>query len=89
MDMVAKSIDSFIKKETSLAITVINQDDIVDRYFDHVKAMIIGMIAKYPEEGEFALDLLMISKYLERIGDHAVNIAQWVIYSVTGVHKEA
>ena len=49
---------------------------------------IIGRIARIPEEWQYALDLLMIAKYFERIGDHAVNIAQWVTFSVTGVHKE-
>ena len=50
---------------------------------------LVKLIAENPADGEFALDLLMISKYFERIGDHATNIAEWVIYSVTGVHKEA
>ena len=53
-----------------------------------MKKTIIKLVAENPDEGEFALDLLMISKYFERIGDHATNIAEWVIYSVTGTHKE-
>ena len=62
--------------------------DIVDDYFLKVKAALIGLLARTPDDGEYALDLLMIAKYFERIGDHAVNIAEWVVFSVTGVHKE-
>ena len=81
-------MDAFVKKDVELAQKVINKDDIVDDYFSRVKCDIITMIAENPVDGEFALDLLMISKYFERIGDHATNIAEWVIYSVTGKHKE-
>ena len=86
--MVTASVDAFVKKDVELAETVIARDDIVDDYFSKMKCGIIDLIAKNPADGEFALDLLMISKYFERIGDHATNIAEWVIYSVTGVHKE-
>ena len=86
--MVTESIDAFVKKSVETAQSVIDQDDIVDGYFIKMKNAIIQLIAENQEDGEFALDLLMISKYFERIGDHAVNIAEWVIYSVTGVHKE-
>ena len=71
-----------------LAEKVVSDDDIVDRYFDQVKQKLIERIAQQPADGEYALDLLMIAKYFERIGDHAVNLAEWVIFSVTGVHKE-
>ena len=57
-------------------------------YFSKVKAGIIGIIAENPTEGEYALDLLMIAKYFERIGDHCTNIAEWVEFSVTGIHKD-
>ena len=57
-------------------------------HFDEVKRRLIDKIAAHPDDGEYALDLLMIAKYFERIGDHATNIAEWVIFSVTGVHKE-
>ena len=87
--MVTDSVDAFVKKDIELAQAVIKQDDIVDDYFSKVKSGIISMIADNHADGEFALDLLMISKYFERIGDHATNIAEWVIYSVTGAHKEA
>ena len=87
--MVTESIDAFVKKDVALAESVLTHDDVVDEYFDKMKGDIIKLIAENPADGEFALDLLMISKYFERIGDHATNIAEWVIYSVTGVHKEA
>ena len=80
--------DAFVKKDVELAEKVIAQDDVVDDYFSKVKCGIITLIAENSADGEFALDLLMISKYFERIGDHATNIAEWVIYSVTGKHKE-
>ncbi len=86
--MVTASVDAFVKKDVALARQVILRDDVVDDYFSRVKRDIIDLIAKNHADGEFALDLLMISKYFERIGDHATNIAEWVIYSVTGTHKE-
>ena len=87
--MVTESVDAFVKKDVALAESVLDHDDVVDDYFDKMKCDIINLIAENPADGEFALDLLMISKYFERIGDHATNIAEWVIYSVTGIHKEA
>lgn len=86
--MVTESVDAYVKQDINLAKSVILQDDIVDECFDTAKNRLIGMIANNPRDGEYALDLLMISKYFERIGDHATNIAEWVIFSVTGVHKE-
>ena len=88
IEMVTESVDAFVKKDVALAQKVIDQDDIVDDYFSKVKRGIITLIAGNHTDGEFALDLLMIAKYFERIGDHATNIAEWVIYSVTGKHKE-
>ena len=87
--MVTASVDAFVKKDVALAEAVLKQDDIVDDCFSKVKHGIITLIAQNSADGELALDLLMISKYFERIGDHATNIAEWVIYSVTGAHKEA
>ena len=78
--MVTESIDAYVKHDTILAAKV-------DEYFLQVKSKLIAKIAKDPDDGEYALDLLMIAKYFERIGDHAVNIAEWVIFSVTGVHR--
>ena len=86
--MVTESVDAYVKQDLALAEQVVADDDTVDSFFDQVKEQLIGRIARSPEEGEYALDLLMIAKYFERIGDHAVNIAQWVTFSVTGVHKE-
>lgn len=86
--MVTDSVEAYVKKDIALAEQVIADDDIVDGYFDTVKNGLIKMIAENPIDGEYALDLLMISKYFERIGDHAVNIAGWVLFSISGVHKE-
>ena len=88
IEMVTASVDAFVKKDVALAQKVIDQDDVVDDYFSRVKCGIITLIAENHADGEVVLDLLMISKYFERIGDHATNIAEWVIYSVTGTHKE-
>ena len=86
--MVTESVDAFVKRDIMLAEKVIKDDDIVDRYFDRVKEDLIRKIADDPKDGEYAIDLLIIAKYYERIADHAVNIAKWLIFSVTGVHKE-
>ncbi len=85
--MVTDSVDAYVKKDTALARSVINYDDVVDDAFLRVKQQLISLIAEDPKNGEYALDLLMIAKYLERIGDHATNLAEWVIYAVTGIHK--
>ena len=86
--MVTDSVDAFVKHDILLAEQVVRDDDTVDRYFDEVKRRLIERIAATPDDGEYSLDLLMIAKYFERIGDHATNIAEWVMFSVTGVHKE-
>ena len=85
--LVTESVDAYVKHDTILAEKVIADDDTVDDYFEQVKRALIGKIAANPDDGEYALDLLMIAKYFERIGDHAVNIAEWVIFSITGVHN--
>lgn len=85
--MVTDSIDAYVKGDIELASAVSVHDDIVDAAFDRVKASLIKMISEDPDNGEYALDLLMIAKYFERIGDHATNIAEWVEFSVTGIHK--
>lgn len=87
MKMVTDSIDAYVKKDTEKAESVIEYDDVVDVAFDRVKKSLIKMISENPNDGEYALDLLMIAKYFERIGDHATNIAEWVLFSVTGSHK--
>ncbi len=85
--MVTESVDAYVRRDTALAEKVIADDDTVDRYFDGIKRRLIGSIARDPADGEYALDVLMIAKYFERIGDHATNIAEWVIFSITGEHK--
>ncbi|MCF0247717.1 MAG: phosphate signaling complex protein PhoU [Synergistes sp.] len=85
--IMTESIEAYIKRDVDLAKATIEHDDIIDAYFDEIKRSLIRLIADSPEEGEYSLDLLMIAKYFERIGDHAVNIAEWVIFSVTGFHK--
>ena len=85
--MVTESVDAYVKRDIDIASAAIRHDDRVDDYFDKIKQQLIDDISKKPDIGEYAFDLLMIAKYLERIGDHAVNIAEWVVFSVTGVHK--
>ncbi len=85
--MVTESVEAYVRRDTGMAELAISHDDVVDRCFDEVKTSLIRMIAANPADGEYALDLLMIAKYFERIGDHAVNIAEWVLFSVTGERK--
>lgn len=84
--MVKNAIDAFVRSDIQLAEKVIAHDDVVDDLFSHVKQDLITLIWKDSDNGEQALDLLMIAKYMERIGDHAVNIANWVAFSITGTH---
>ena len=86
--MLSESIDSFVKGDVELAKKVIEEDDVVDRYLEEIKDELIQLITRRSKHGESFLELLMIAKYLERIGDHATNIAEWVIFSVTGEHAE-
>ena len=85
--MVTDSVDSFVKKDVELARAVMAYDDKVDNLFNSVKDELVQLITEDKANGEFCIDLLMIAKYLERIGDHAVNIAEWVEYSITGTHR--
>ena len=85
--MVTDSIDAYVNGDLKLAESVSDHDDVVDDAFDRVKNTLIKMISDNPADGEYYVDLLMIAKYFERIGDHAVNIGEWVEFSVTGVHK--
>ncbi len=84
--MVTDSVESFVKKDIALAQTVIKNDDEVDSLFNKVKIELIQAIQQSEDDAEALIDLLMIAKYFERIGDHAENIAEWVIYSITGKH---
>lgn len=85
--MVSSSVDAYVRQDVDLAQRVISSDDEVDRCFDQTKVRLIQRVAGGTDDGEATLDLLMIAKYYERIGDHATNIAEWVMFSVTGVHK--
>ena len=85
--MVTDSLDAFVRRDLSLAWSVIEYDDVVDNLFTECKKDLIAEIAQNPDDGERVLDILMIAKYLERIGDHATNIAEWVEFSITGTHK--
>ena len=89
IQMVTESVDAYVKHDIMLAEKVIADDDTVDGCFDEGKTRLIQRIAERPDDGAYELDLLMIAKYFERIGDHAVNIAEWVIFSITGVHKSS
>ena len=82
--MLLDAIDSYVNKDIDKAHSVIAHDDIVDNYFVKVKADLIEVIRENPEYGEHAADLLLVNKYLERIGDHATNIAEWVIFALNG-----
>ena len=86
--MVNDSVDAYVNTDLELARSVYAFDDIVDDCFLKTKNKLIDMIANNKTDGEYPLDLLMIAKYFERIGDHAVNIAEWVEYSITGIHKD-
>lgn len=85
--MVTESVDAFVKADLNLCRKVINDDDFVDRAFDQVKEKLVELIYEKKIDAKDSLDLLMTAKYFERIGDHAVNIAEWVEYSITGEHR--
>ena len=86
--MVTEAVDAYVKRDLELARKVMAHDDVVDDYFNQVKKGIIDIIAANPADGGYALDLLMIAKYFERIGDHCTNIAEWVEFDLTGHHKD-
>ena len=84
ISMVTTSVDSFVKRDVELAQRAIDSDDRVDALFLQVKGELIGLVRNDAEDAEYLMDLLMAAKYLERIADHATNIAEWVRYSITG-----
>ena len=86
-NMVIKSVDAFVQKDMDLAHWVIKEDDVVDDLFNQFRQQLIKKINENVKNGEQATDMLMVAKYFERIGDHATNIAEWVIYSITGQHE--
>ena len=88
MVMLIQSLEAFVEKDIDKAQKVIAHDDVVDDLFEKVKKELIALIRDHADEGEQAVDLLMVTKYFERIGDHATNIAEWVVFSVTGVHEQ-
>jgi len=84
--MVTESIDAFVKRDLDLAQRVIDYDDVVDELFHSVRNDVIKLLKEDQANGEQAVDFIMIAKYFERIGDHATNIAEWVVFSITGRH---
>lgn len=87
-DMVIKSVDAFVARDMELARWVIARDDVVDDLFTAYRTQLIKSINENVQNGEQATDMLMVAKYFERIGDHATNIAEWIIYSITGEHAD-
>ena len=87
VSMVTESIEAFVQGDLKMACKVVQDDDKVDELFLKVRAELIGCLKEEVGDPEAILDLLMIAKYFERIGDHAVNVAEWVEYSITGIHE--
>ena len=85
--MVTDSVDAFVRRDSAAARAVARRDDEADEVFKTIKSAMIERLSRRPGDGEYALDLLMIAKYLERIGDHATNIAEWVEFAATGCYK--
>lgn len=88
MQMLVNAVDAYVEKDMQKAQDVIKRDDVVDDLFNQVKTELIQLIHEDADAGEQAADLLMVAKYFERIGDHATNISEWVIFSITGTHVE-
>ena len=86
--MVTGAVDAFVSRDVRAAVEVIKYDDVVDDLFNKVKHELLESLHTSTKKAEYALDLLMIAKYFERIGDHATNIAEWVVFSITGRHDE-
>lgn len=86
-EMIRLALDSFVNKDVNMARECIEKDDIVDDYFDEIKQVVANAIRESKIDPDYAIYLMMVAKYLERIGDHAVNLAEWVIFSITGSHK--
>jgi len=89
MRMVTESIDAFVKRDIELARKVIADDDEVDELFVSVKGELIDLINYSVGNGDQAIDLMMVTKYYERIGDHATNVAEWVEFALTGTYKDS
>ena len=87
LKMVKQAIGAYVQVDLASAAEVIAKDDVADASFNRISGEIAHYIADHPNEAQTALDLFMITKYLERLGDHAVNVAEWVEFLKTGVHK--
>ena len=85
--MVTDSVDAYVSRDSAAARAVARRDDEADEVFAAIKRAMIARLSQHPGDGEYALDLMMIAKYLERIGDHATNIAEWVEFAATGCYK--
>lgn len=85
--MVMNSVDSYVRRNTDIAYSVIAMDDKMDELFVKTKNQLINSVKEGTADAEALIDMLMIAKYFERIGDHAENVAEWVIFSITGIHK--
>lgn len=88
ISMMRRSVEAFVSQDRELARQVIDSDDEVDNLFLEMRSELIDMIGRDRNCGEQAIDLMIIAKYLERIADHAVNVAEWVIFNITGTHKD-
>jgi phosphate transport system protein len=86
--MIKMALESFVNQDQNIALQVIENDDIVDDYFTEVQHIVAEAIRASNIDADYALYLMMATKYLERIGDHAVNIAEWVIFSISGHHRK-
>jgi phosphate transport system protein len=89
MKMLTESIDAFVRNDLKLANEVILYDDVVDNLLETVKKDLIELIKKDVDHGDQAIDLIMVAKYFERIADHATNVAEWVVFSLTGIYKDS
>lgn len=86
-EMIKMALESFVNQDQNIALKVIESDDVVDDYFTEVQKSVADAIRQNNIDADYAIYLMMVAKYLERIGDHAVNIAEWVIFSILGHHR--
>lgn len=86
-EMIRSALSSFINRDVALAERIHDDDDVVDAHFESVKRTVASAIRNGTIDADYAIYALMVAKYLERIGDHAVNIGEWVVFSITGEHK--
>lgn len=86
-DMIKQALESFVNHDQKIAREVIEKDDIVDNYFLEIKKQVADALREGTVDADYAIYLMMVAKYLERIGDHAVNLAEWVIFSILGHHN--